>query len=120
MLRRMTTYPMSPEPCGVVFKADPEGSGLRGMERFGLGLAISNVKFAAASCEEYLRNIVKKHELTRQDKEDDRVRHVETLNAQTGPVFLTYRAVAEFDAYVASRTSAPPEIYATAHNGRPP
>jgi uncharacterized protein (DUF1015 family) len=49
---------------------------------------------AAASCEEYLANIIKKHEFTRPDKEDDRVRHIETLNSQTGPVFLTYRAVA--------------------------
>ncbi len=48
---------------------------------------------AAASCEEYLDNIIKKHEFTRPDKEDDRVRHIETLNSQTGPVFLTYRAV---------------------------
>src|SRR5208337_1480560 len=52
---------------------------------------------AAASCEEYLANIIKKHELTRVDKEDDRVRHIEALNAQTGPVFLTYRASAALD-----------------------
>ena len=51
-----------------------------------------------ASCQEYLENIVKKHELTRPDKEDDRVRHIETLDAQTGPVFLTYKAVPEIDA----------------------
>ena len=47
---------------------------------------------AAASCEEYLANIIKKHEFTRPDKEDDRVRHIETLNSQTGPVFLTYQS----------------------------
>ncbi|MDB6031195.1 MAG: hypothetical protein JWM16_1533, partial [Verrucomicrobiales bacterium] len=47
---------------------------------------------AVASCEEYLSGIIKKHELTRPDKEDDRVRHIDTLNSQTGPVFLTYRA----------------------------
>ena len=55
------------------------------------------------SCEEYLDNIIKKHELTRADKEDDRVRHIEALNSQTGPVFLTYRAVAAFDAFVAKK-----------------
>ncbi|HKS38230.1 MAG TPA: DUF1015 domain-containing protein, partial [Verrucomicrobiae bacterium] len=48
---------------------------------------------AVASCQEYLDGAIKKHELTRPDKEDDRVRHIETLNSQTGPVFLTYRAV---------------------------
>ena len=47
---------------------------------------------AVASCEDYLRGMIKKHELTRPDKEDDRVRHIEALEAQTGPVFLVYRA----------------------------
>ena len=60
---------------------------------------------AVASCEEYLKGIVKKHELTRPDKEDDRVRHIETLNAQTGPVFLTYRARPELDKMFASVTN---------------
>lgn len=60
---------------------------------------------AAASCEDYLANIIKKHEFTRPDKEDDRVRHIETLNSQTGPVFLTYRAVEKFDAFVAKKIS---------------
>ena len=58
---------------------------------------------AAASCEEYLNNIIKKHEFTRPDKEDDRVRHIETLNSQTGPVFLTYRAVAALDQFIAKK-----------------
>src|SRR5215831_15481706 len=52
---------------------------------------------AAASCQEYLSGVIKKHELTRPDKEDDLVRHIETLNSQTGPVFLTYRANATLD-----------------------
>src|SRR5204863_8598086 len=56
---------------------------------------------AAASCEEYLCGVIKKHELTRPDKEDDRVRHIETLNAQTGPVVQTYRAVGALDELVA-------------------
>src|SRR4051812_30032287 len=44
------------------------------------------------SIDEYDRNIIKKHERTRRDKEDDRTRHMMALGAQTGPVFLTYRA----------------------------
>ena len=72
---------------------------------------------AAASCEEYLKNIIKKHELTRPDKEDDRVRHIETLNAQTGPVFLTYRAVAAIDEFVTKKISEPPEVDFTAADG---
>ena len=72
---------------------------------------------AAASCEEYLRGIIKKHELTRPDKEDDRVRHIETLNSQTGPVFLTYQAVAEMDDYVHDRTKKTPDVDFTAKDG---
>lgn len=70
-----------------------------------------------ASCDEYLKNIVKKHELTRPDKEDDRVRHIETLDAQTGPVFLTYKSVPEIDALVSRITAAAPEIDFTAPDG---
>ena len=70
-----------------------------------------------ASCEEYLANTVKKHELTRLDKEDDRVRHIETLNAQTGPVFLTYHAVPAIDALVNRITAGTPEIDFTAPDG---
>jgi uncharacterized protein (DUF1015 family) len=72
---------------------------------------------AAASCQEYIDGIVKKHELTRTDKEDDRVRHIEALNSQTGPVFLTYRADAELGGRVAGITSGTPEIDFTAADG---
>ena len=46
---------------------------------------------AVASCQDYLDGVIKKHEFTRPDKEDDRVRHIEALDSQTGPVFLVYR-----------------------------
>jgi uncharacterized protein (DUF1015 family) len=69
---------------------------------------------AAAGCEEYLRGIIKKHEFTRPDKEDDRVRHIETLNSQTGPVFLTYKSVRALDEFVAKKISGKPEIDFTA------
>ena len=72
---------------------------------------------AAASCQDYLDNVVKKHELTRPDKEDDRVRHMEALNSQTGPVFLTYRAVAKLDELFGTKTAGPPEIDFTAADG---
>jgi len=72
---------------------------------------------AAASCEEYLANIIKKHEFTRPDKEDDRVRHIEALNSQTGPVFLTYRAVAAFDEFVAKKISETPAVDFTGNDG---
>jgi uncharacterized protein (DUF1015 family) len=72
---------------------------------------------AAASCEDYLRNVIKKHELTRVDKEDDRVRHIETLNAQTGPVFLAYRASAALDELVKKKMTEAPDIDFTAKDG---
>jgi len=72
---------------------------------------------AAASCEEYLNNIIKKHEFTRPDKEDDRVRHIETLNSQTGPVFLTYRAVAALDEFIAKKIAEKPDVDFTGKDG---
>jgi uncharacterized protein (DUF1015 family) len=72
---------------------------------------------AAASCQDYRNGIIKKHEFTRPDKEDDRVRHMEALNSQTGPVFLLYRAVKELNAFVARQTTATPDTDFTAQDG---
>jgi uncharacterized protein (DUF1015 family) len=72
---------------------------------------------AVASCEEYLEGDIKKHELTRVDKEDDRVRHIAMLSSQTGPVFLTYRATIAIDAFVGRKTDEPPDIDFTAADG---
>ena len=47
---------------------------------------------SCASIDDYLNNVIKKHENTRADKEVDRITHVDTLSAQTGPIFLAYRA----------------------------
>ncbi|MCI0537948.1 MAG: DUF1015 family protein, partial [Verrucomicrobiales bacterium] len=72
---------------------------------------------AAASCSEYLRQVIKKHEFTRPDKEDDRVRHIEALNSQTGPVFLVHKASGTIDGFVQQRTAEPPETDFTAADG---
>jgi uncharacterized protein (DUF1015 family) len=72
---------------------------------------------AVASCEEYLRGVIKKHELTRVDKEDDRVRHIESLNSQTGPVFLTYRAQSVLDEFAAKKNAEQPDTDFTAADG---
>ena len=48
---------------------------------------------AVASVDAYEKNLIKKHEFTRPDKEDDRVKHMDSLSAQVGPVFLTYKSV---------------------------
>ncbi len=63
---------------------------------------------AAVSVAEYDAGLIKRHELTRKDKEDDRTRHVDELNANDEPVFLTYRQVAAIDALLDQvRGSAP-------------
>lgn len=56
---------------------------------------------ACASIDDYQNNIIKKHENTRAEKEADRIRHVDTCNAQTGPIFLAYRANEVISAVVA-------------------
>ncbi len=55
---------------------------------------------ACYAIDEYDRDLIKKHEKTRPDKEDDRTRHMLSLGAQTGPVFLTYRASKAVDTIV--------------------
>src|SRR5690242_9766016 len=60
------------------------------------------------SVDEYDRDLIKKHERTRKDKEDDRTRHITELRAQTGVVFLTYKAVPAIDSLVRRLTSAHP------------
>jgi uncharacterized protein (DUF1015 family) len=69
-----------------------------------LGLA------ACFSIDEYDRDVIKKHERTRRDKEDDRTRHVIALGAQTGPVFLTYRASDDVDRVAERATAGTPEV----------
>lgn len=70
-----------------------------------------------ASCAEYLAGSIRKHELTRADKEEDRVRHIETLNAQTGPVFVAFLADPDLERLVAQITRGPAAVDFTAPDG---
>ena len=72
---------------------------------------------AAASVPDYDSNRIRRHEFTRPDKEDDRVRQIDALNAQTGPVFLAYPAASAVDAIMAETTRATPEVDITADTG---
>lgn len=63
---------------------------------------------ACASVSEYERDLIKKHEKTRPDKEDDRTRHIKDLGAHDEPVFLTYRASRNVDAIVAKGMKTAP------------
>ena len=73
----------------------------------------------AAVChiEDYENDIIKKHEKTRRDKEDDRTRLIDTISADTGPVFLTYRDSAEIDALVSTVKNDTPLFDFTAPDG---
>ena len=80
----------------------------------------SHVQTGIAACyslDEYDRDIIKKHEKTRRDKEDDRTRHILDTRAQTGPVFLTYRASPAVDAVVERTTRNAPLFDFTAADG---
>src|SRR5947207_5873606 len=72
---------------------------------------------ACYALDEYDRGVIKKHERTRRDKEDDRTRHMLALRAQTGPVFLIYRARADIDQIAAEAAGAEPLIDFEAGDG---
>ncbi|HYX41470.1 MAG TPA: DUF1015 domain-containing protein, partial [Pyrinomonadaceae bacterium] len=72
---------------------------------------------ACCSVDEYDNDLIRKHERTRPDKEDDRTRHMLSLRAQTGVVFLTYRADRRIDALVAAETTSVPLYDFTAPDG---
>ncbi len=69
------------------------------------------------SAAEYESGLIKKHELTRVDKENERVNHIDTAGAQTGLVFLLYRSRQEIDRIVASIAQGPPEYDFTTPDG---
>ena len=93
-----------PRPCFYLYRQVMNGHTQTGL-------------VAGASCGEYLQGAIRKHELTHPDKEEDRGRHIEALNAQASPVFLTYRAVEAIDKFVAKKISEKPEIDFTAKDG---
>ena len=94
-----------PSPCYYVY-------------RLTMGEHCQTGLVAAASVAAYDSDRIKKHEFTRPAKEDDRVRQIDALDAQTGPVFLVYRANALIDATLANTCQQqPPEIDVTAADG---
>lgn len=70
-----------------------------------------------ASIDDYINNIIKKHELTRADKEADRINHVDYCDANTGPIFLTYRGNKDIDIIVEKYTSTSAEYDFTTEDG---
>jgi uncharacterized protein (DUF1015 family) len=72
---------------------------------------------ACCSVDEYDQDLIRKHERTRRDKEDDRTQHMLVIKAQTGPVFLTYRARREIDTMVMETTMTNALFDFTAEDG---
>ncbi len=70
-----------------------------------------------ASIDDYINNVIKKHEHTRADKEADRIRHVDTCNANTGPIFLCYSRKAAVDAVIDRYLASEPTYDFTTDDG---
>jgi len=93
-----------PRPAYYVYRLDMAGHVQTGL-------------VAAASVEAYDHDRIKKHEFTRPVKEDDRVRQIEALNAQTGPVFLVYRSQEDIDALLSGVAEEAPEVDVSSRDG---
>ena len=72
---------------------------------------------AVASVDAYNQNRIRKHEFTRPEKEQDRVRHIDAMQAQTGPVFLVYRAQQRLDQILLEAAGLPAEVDVTLDDG---
>lgn len=82
-----------------------------------MGAHIQTGVAAVCHIDDYENDIIRKHEKTRKDKEDDRTRLIGTLGADTGPVFLTYRSRPDIDALVSAETALPPVVDFLAPDG---
>ena len=96
---------MDEKPCLYVYRQIMNGRAQTGI-------------VGCASIDDYKNNIIKKHELTRADKEADRINHVDYCNANTGPIFLTYRGNGKIDAVIAKYTQGEAEYDFTTEDGR--
>lgn len=86
------------KPCYYIYELTMDG-------RVQTGLV------AVSSVEDYRQGVIKKHELTRPEKEKDRIDHMTAIGAQTGNVFLAYEAVPELDTLIGSWQQAHPPVY---------
>lgn len=82
-----------------------------------MGSHVQNGIVACIDTSDYIAGYIKRHELTRTDKEADRTKHIDILNAQTGPVFLTHRAVDAVDRIVGRIVEEKPEYNFIADDG---
>lgn len=83
------------KPCYYIYEQTMDGRSQTGI-------------VACASIDDYRNNVIKKHENTRADKEQDRIRHVDVCNMQTGPIFLAYRSGSVLKGIVAEAKTEEP------------
>ncbi|MBI3094765.1 MAG: DUF1015 domain-containing protein [Rhodocyclales bacterium] len=95
-------------PCYYAYRLTMPGAG---------GDHVQTGLVAAANVADYDSNRIRKHEFTRPDKEDDRVRQIEATNAQTGPVLLAYPASSTADAQIAAIAQGAPAADVVADDG---
>ena len=93
-----------PSPCYYIYRQQ-------------MGSQVQTGIVGVMSAAEYDEGRIKKHELTRKDKEEDRIRHVDNVNAQTGPVFISYLSRPRINAIVDKVVAASPEYDFTAEDG---
>ncbi len=100
-LKKMINYKVymqEEKPCLYIYRQIMDGRPQTGI-------------VACASIDDYINDVIKKHELTRADKELDRFNHVDYTNANTGPIFLTYRHKDEIDELVKNWTETKTPVY---------
>ncbi len=94
-----------------------ESQPVLGVYRQKMGTHIQTGLVALSSVQEYDEGVIKKHEFTRPEKEEDRVRLILTHDSQSGPVFLTYRSSERLDAWIDGVTAEAPEVDFVAEDG---
>ena len=100
-LKKMETdgvYIQDKKPCFYIYRQIMDGRAQTGL-------------VGCASIDDYLNDVVKKHELTRADKEADRIHHVDTCDANTGPIFLTYHAKSELSSIIKNWQESHKPVY---------
>lgn len=101
---REGNFVVDKEECYYVYELVMEGRSQTGL-------------VACASIDDYLNNVIKKHENTREDKEQDRIRHVDVCDAQTGPIFLAYRSIKEINRVIEETKKEEALYYFTSSDG---
>ncbi|MDO4491779.1 MAG: DUF1015 family protein [Lachnospiraceae bacterium] len=107
MLRSMEeqgVFVQDEKPCYYIYELTMEGRAQTGL-------------VAASSVDDYMNEVIRKHENTRKEKEEDRINHVNVCSAQTGPIFLAYRAREEVRNLISRCKSQSPEVDFVSEDG---